>query len=77
MCIRDRYNPELSELEQNTLKQALIDGDQSVILYNDLMAAKKEGKTTFTGNGQTAPIEDLLDQVIPLLQERYKITLGR
>jgi len=71
------YNPELSELEQNTLKQALIDGDQSVILYNDLMAAKKEGKTTFTGNGQTAPIEDLLDQVIPLLQERYKITLGR
>jgi hypothetical protein len=71
------YNPELSELEQNTLKQALIDGDQSVILYNDLMAAKKEGKTTFSGNGQTAPIEDLLDQVIPLLQERYKITLGK
>ena len=71
------YNPELSELEQDVLKQALIDGDQSVILYNDLMAAKKEGKTTFAGNGQTAPIEDLLDTVIPLLQERYKITLGR
>ena len=72
------FNPTLKDNEQKILSDGLINGDQDILLYNDLMKAKNEGKQFYEGvGGGTEPIEDILDLVIPLIQERYNITLSR
>jgi len=81
MSFMTNKNVNLKPAENDALSNALLAGDQNVQLYLDLIKAKNEaggdGSKTYSGQNVTAPIDDVLDGVISVIEERYKISLSK